>query len=316
MSAELIAPREILGTTLADIADKDEALVVLDADLGRSTRLGPFEERHPARFLQMGVAEQNAVGVASGLAYAGMKPVFVSMAMFSTGLPWTQLRMAAYAGLHVVTVGSHPGLDIGPDGGTHQMLEDLALMRSIPEFSVLTPCDTQETIEAIRWALEASGPVYVRVGRQPVRQLEHSAPFTPGTAEIVSSGGLDVALVAEGSMVSIAYEVAQDLAAAGIGATAVNIRSIKPLDTGLLRDLAGKCPLMVTLENHSAFGGLGGAVAEVVAGETRLERIGTPDVFGSSATADELRGEFQLDRRGVLARLRDLLQLGEQPNKG
>lgn len=302
-----VAPREVLGTTLADLADKDPAVVVLDADLGRSTRLEPFEERHPGRFLQMGVAEQNAVGVASGLAYAGMKPVFVSMAMFSTGLPWTQLRMAAYAGLHVVVVGSHPGLDIGPDGGTHQMLEDLAIMRAIPEFTVLVPCDTPDTIEALTWALSAQGPVYVRVGRQPVTDLEHSMPFEPGCVEIIRSDGTDLLMVCEGSMVSVGEDVAKSLALDGVMATVVNVRSIKPLDEASLLDLAVKTPLVVTIENHSVLGGLGGAVAEIVGGRTRVERIGTNDRFGSSASSDELRAEFGLDQVGVLSRVRSLL---------
>ncbi len=304
MSDALVAPREVLGKKLAQIADQDSTLIVIDADLARSTRADVFEDLHPDQFLQMGVAEQNAVGVASGLAYAGLKPVFVSMAMFSTGLPWTQLRMAAYAGLHLVVVGSHPGLDIGPDGGTHQMLEDIALMRAIPEFTVLVPADSAETEAAIQWAVAADGPVYVRVGRQPVRELEHTTKFAPGKAEIVRAWGTDAVLVAEGSMVSIASEVAESLHREGIEVTVVNIRSVKPLDQECLRGLASDTPLLVTLENHSVIGGLGAAVAEAVNGGTRMERIGTHDRFGSSASADELRAEFQLDAAGVKAQIK------------
>lgn len=308
MTAELVAPREVLGTTLAALADTDPAIIVIDADLARSTRADAFEAIHPDQFLQMGVAEQNAVGVASGMAYAGLKPVFVSMAMFSTGLPWTQLRMAAYAGLHIVVVGSHPGLDIGPDGGTHQMLEDIALIRSIPGFTVLVPSDSEETAQALRWAVDAEGPVYVRVGRQPVRELGHAGAFQPGVAEVVVDEGRDVVLIAEGSMVSIAADVAADLAAEGVKPTVVNIRSVKPLDEEELKQLAAQTPLMVTLENHSVIGGLGSAVAELLAGTTRVERIGTDDRFGSSASADELRAEFGLDREGVRTRVSELLR--------
>ena len=150
---DLRAPREILGETLAQAAEKDPKLVVLDADLGRSTRLTPFEERYPERYLQMGVAEQNAVGVASGLVYAGFHPVFVTFTMFAIGLPWTQLRQTAYAGLPIKIIATHPGFDIGPDGGTHQMLADLALSRVIPGLVVLSPCDTPETVAAISAAL-------------------------------------------------------------------------------------------------------------------------------------------------------------------
>lgn len=304
MTVNLQAPREVLGTTLAELADRDDSIVVLDADLARSTRADAFEARHPNRFLQMGVAEQNAVGVASGLAYAGMRPVFVSMAMFATGLPWTQLRMAAYAGLPVVVLGSHPGLDIGPDGGTHQMLEDIALMRAIPEFSVLVPSDSEETAQAIEWALNSPGPVYVRVGRQPVQQLPHDGPYEPGKLEIVNDQGTDLVIVAEGSMVSIADQVTNDLAREGIKAKAVNIRSIKPLDEVGLRRLANETDLIVTLENHSVIGGLGAAVAEALGGGTRIVRIGTDDRFGSSASSDELRAEFGLDQAGVLGTIK------------
>ncbi len=307
MNEDLVAPREVLGNTLAELADTDSSVIVIDADLARSTRADAFEAVHPEQFLQMGVAEQNAVGVASGLAYAGLKPVFVSMAMFSTGLPWTQLRMAAYAGLHVVVVGSHPGLDIGPDGGTHQMLEDIALMRAIPGFTVLVPSGSAETAQAVTWAVQSEGPVYVRVGRQPVRELPHKSAFSPGTAEVMLSYGTDVVLVAEGSMVSVATEVADDLANDGVQTTVVDIRSIKPLDEKTIVDLAADTPLMVTLENHSVIGGLGAAVAEVLDGGTRLKRIGTHDHFGSSASADELREEFGLDRRGVLTQIREFL---------
>lgn len=304
MTVELRAPREVIGSTLADLADADPRVVVLDADLARSTRLDGFEARHPDRFFQMGVAEQNAIGVASGMAYAGLRPVFASMAMFSLGLPWTQLRQAAYAGLPITVIGTHPALDVGPDGGTHQMLEDLALARVLPEVTVLAPCDTPETRAAIRWAVDHDGVTYIRVARQPVRDLHTTGDgFAPGVAEVVADHGPRLLLVAEGSMVSVTADAADALAAAGIGARVVNIRSLKPLDTGLLTELADAAELVVTVENHSVLGGLGGAVAEVLGGRVRHERIGVPDQFGSSASADDLRQAFGLDAPSLVRRI-------------
>lgn len=308
MSIELKAPREVIGSTLADLAETDPRLVVLDADLARSTRLDGFEARHPHRFFQMGVAEQNAIGVASGMAYGGLRPVFASMAMFSLGLPWTQLRQAAYAGLPMTIIGTHPGLDIGPDGGTHQMLEDLALARVLPEVTVLAPCDTPETQAALAWAVAHDGVTYLRIARQPVRDLHANGDgFAPGVAEVVADFGGRVLLVAEGSMVSVTADAAASLAADGIESRVVNIRSIKPLDERLLRDLGSQADLVVTIENHSVLGGLGGAVAEALGGTVRHERIGVPDRFGSSASADELREQFGLDDPSLTRRIAKMI---------
>ena len=307
----LRAPREILGETLAQAAEKDPKLVVLDADLGRSTRLTPFEERYPERYLQMGVAEQNAVGVASGLVYAGFHPVFVTFTMFAIGLPWTQLRQTAYAGLPIKIIATHPGFDIGPDGGTHQMLADLALSRVIPGLVVLSPCDTPETVAAISTALESERMTYVRVGRQPVPDLHDQVKVFPiGEAEVLHDGGeeVDVLLVADGSMAWTALQSALRLEKAGIGATVVNVRTIKPLDKKTLVELSGKAEVTVTIENHSILGGMGGAVAEVLGEQGRtVIRLGAPDVFGETGTTDELRALYHLDVEGVLQSIKNAL---------
>ena len=308
---DLRAPREILGETLAQAAEKDPKLVVLDADLGRSTRLTPFEERYPERYLQMGVAEQNAVGVASGLVYAGFHPVFVTFTMFAIGLPWTQLRQTAYAGLPIKIIATHPGFDIGPDGGTHQMLADLALSRVIPGLVVLSPCDTPETVAAISAALESERMTYVRVGRQPVPDLHDQVKVFPiGEAEVLHDGGeeVDVLLVADGSMAWTALQSVLRLEKAGIGATVVNVRTIKPLDKKTLVELSGKAEVTVTIENHSILGGMGGAVAEVLGEQGRtVIRLGAPDVFGETGTTDELRALYHLDVEGVLQSIKNAL---------
>ncbi len=299
------APRDIIGPTLADYAAGDERLIVLDADLGRSTRLTAFEEQYPERYIQLGVAEQNAVGMASGLIYAGFKPVFVTFTMFAIGLPWTQVRQAAYAGLPLKIIGTHPGYDIGPDGGTHQMFEDLALSRVIPEIEVLTPCDTPESIAAIQSALASPRLTYVRIGRHPVPDL-HDEPvdFKIGKAEIIFERGRDYVLIADGSMVATACEVAERLRGEELQVCVVNIRTIKPLDEDLLRELCKSARLMITIENHSVFGGLGGAVAEVVSEfGGRLLRIGSRDHFGESAPTTDLLRSNALDVNGILEQI-------------
>lgn len=299
------SPRDIIGTTLADYAAGDERIIVLDVDLGRSTRLAAFEERFPERYIQLGVAEQNAVGMASGLVYAGFKPVFVSFTMFAIGLPWTQVRQAAYAGLPLKIIATHPGYDIGPDGGTHQMLEDLALSRVIPEVEVLSPCDTAETIAAIQSALASPRLTYVRVGRHPVPDL-HREPvdFQIGKAEIIFEKGREYVLIADGSMVATAIEVAKRLSGEDTKVCVVNIRTIKPLDKALLLELCRYARLTVTIENHTVFGGLGGALAEVVSEfGGRLLRIGSQDRFGESAPTTDLLRSNSLDVNGVFAQI-------------
>lgn len=303
--ASVRAPRGIIGATLAQHAERDLRLVVLDADLGRSTRLTAFEERFPERYIQLGVAEQNAVGMASGLVYAGYHPVFVTFTMFAIGLPWTQLRQTAYAELPIKIIATHPGFDIGPDGGTHQMLEDIALARVIPGLVVLTPSDTPETEAAIGAALECDKMTYVRVGRHPIPDLhDEKVSFLIGKAEIIYEKGQTLVLIADGSMVANAVAAAKNLFEQGIAVSVVNIRTIKPIDEELIRELSRQARLLVTLENHSVYGGLGGAIAEIASEEAaRVLRIGSRDRFGESGTTGEMRKLHELDVDGILTQI-------------
>ncbi|MFZ3069839.1 MAG: transketolase C-terminal domain-containing protein [Anaerolineaceae bacterium] len=298
----LVAPRDVIGDALVEIGKKDDSLLVLDCDLGRSTRLVPFETHFPERFIQLGSQEQNALSVATGLALAGYHPVFVCFTMFALGLPWTQIRMAAYAKVPFTIIGTHPGFDIGPDGGTHQMMEDIAIARVIPWLDVHTPSDANETRAAMRTLIGNERLNYIRIGRHPVPlHYPEEVRFTPGKADFWLNEGREVVLIAEGSMIFNTYEAARALRASGVGASAINIRSIKPLDEALLRQLAGESRLLVTVENHTVLGGLGGAVAEIVSEQgARLIRIGSRDVYGESATTDELRHKHGLDVEGIL----------------
>jgi len=302
------SPRDALGTVLADIAARDDRLVVIDADLGRSTGLAEYERRFPDRFVQVGVAEQNALGIATGLAYAGYRPVFVSFAMFAVGLTWTQLRQAAYAGLPVTVIGTHPGLDAGPDGGTHQMCEDLALTRTIPELAVLAPADTSEVAAAVEAAYRLDRVAYVRIGRYPVPDLHAPVSLYPeGRGEVLRAEGTDCLFVAEGSGVWVSLQAAEQLAKDGIGARVLNARWIKPFDVELLRAHAAEVDLVVTVENHSALGGLGGVVAEVLTDPAApilrpVLRLGTDDLFGESGSLEDLRIARGLTPDAIAAR--------------
>ncbi len=307
---ELRAPREVIGPTLVELIRDDSDVVVLDADLGLSTRLNAVEETYPDHLIQLGVAEQNAVDVAAGLAYTGHRPVFVSMAMFSLGLPWTQLRQVAYAGLPVVVIGTHAGLDMGPDGGTHQFLEDLALARVMPGLITLTPCDSSQTAAAIRWAVRhATQPVYIRVGRHPVAQVHDAAvDFVPGRSEVLRDDGNRVLLVAEGSTATLAMDAAEILRCSGSSARVLHLSSLKPLDEKGIIDASADVEMVVSVENHSVLGGLGSAVAEVLSPLGRnVHRIGTPDAFGFSASGEELRHYFGLYPEAVAERVTQLL---------
>ncbi len=307
----LLAPRDTIGKTLVELGHENPKLVVVDCDLGKSTRLVPFEEAFPERFIQLGSQENNALSVVTGLATAGLTPVFVCFTMFSIGLPWTQIRMAAYGKVPFTIIGTHPGFDIGPDGGTHQMMEDLALARSIPGLEVYTPSDIHETTAAMKLLIGNGHLNYIRIGRHPVPVwYDQDVIFTPGKADLWLDKGKDVVFIADGSMVFEAYQAAQSLLENGLGVSVVNIRSLKPLDTDLLANIAREAGLIVSVENHSVLGGLGGTVAEVVSAYgARLLRIGSPDVFGESASTDDLRQKYGMDLAGILASVRE--KLGE-----
>lgn len=301
----LIAPRDMIGTTLVEIGEKMDNLVVIDCDLGRSTRLTPFESRFPERLIQLGSQEQNALSLATGMAIAGFHPVYVCFTMFSIGLPWTQIRMAGYAQVPFTIIGTHPGFDIGPDGGTHQMMEDIALARVIPGLNILSPSDAHETRSAMWQSIGSDQLVYIRVGRHPVPiHYPEDVTMTVGKADFWLDNGCDVVFIADGSMVFNALAAADTLETSGIKTSVINIRSIKPIDEALVRRLAKEAKLLVSVENHSILGGLGGAIAEIAAEEGgRLVRIGSRDLYGESASTDELRSKHQMDPEGILEQL-------------
>ncbi|MBI4023026.1 transketolase family protein [Candidatus Berkelbacteria bacterium] len=296
-SVERRATRDGFGEGLVLAGEADSQVVVLAADLAGSTRAQAFAERFPDRFVQVGVAEQNLVTVASGLAAAGKRPVAVSYAVFSPGRNWEQIRTTiCYNDQPVVLVGSHAGISVGADGATHQALEDLALARVLPNLAVLSPCDAVEARKAIQAALRYPAPVYLRLTRPPTPVITtDQTPFTFGQALVVRPGD-DVTIIGTGPVLYEALLAADQLHEQGMSARVLNVHTLKPLDTQTVLAAARETGAIVTVEDHQIVGGLGGAVAEYLAATwpTPLEFVGMQDQFGQSGSPDELAAHFGL----------------------
>jgi transketolase len=288
--------REAFGKALASLAEEFPKLVVLDADIAGGTGVHHFRKAHPERFLQFGIAEQNMMAAAGGLAATGLIPVVTTFAVFCLRAVEQARLSLAYARRNAKIVASHPGLDVGPDGGSAQALEDMAAFRAIPGMTVISPADPIEMALATRAILEFDGPVYMRTGRSPAKRVfgdDHT--FEIGKGCIVRDGK-DVTIVACGVEVARAVDAAELLTREGISARVVNMATIKPIDTQLLARCAKVTGAFVTAEDHNIHGGLGSAVAEALAA-TRpcpIEFIGVQDVFGASGEPDELAEAFGL----------------------
>jgi len=295
--------RIVYGEALVEAGQRNDRVAVLDADLFKSTRSVLFRDAFPERFVDMGIAEMDMVSTAAGLSASGMVPFVNTFAMFITAHCYDQIRIQiCYPRLHVVLAGSSAGLTQGPDGASHQSLEDIALMRALPKMTVLVPADGVETrAMTLAAAGQLDGPIYLRLGRYPVPDvLPEDYVFELGRAKWLRDGD-DVAILACGHMVAAAVDAAEKLAQEGISAAVVNMSTIKPLDVASVHE-AMRRRLVVTVEEHSIIGGLGGAVAEAMAevgGGPRLLRLGTRDVFGESAVADELLEKHGLTPDGI-----------------
>ncbi|MGO5314798.1 transketolase family protein [Bilifractor sp. LCP21S3_A7] len=303
-----IATRESYGNALVELGKKHDDLVVLDADLAGATKTGIFKKAFPERHIDCGIAEGNMMAVAAGLAAAGMVPFASSFAMFAAGRAYEQVRNSiGYPHLNVKIGATHAGISVGEDGASHQCLEDIALMRVIPGMTVIVPSDDIEARAAVEAAYAYKGPVYLRFGRLavPVINDRPDYHFEIGRG-ITLREGKDVTIVATGLEVQSALEAAQKLAADGIDAEVINIHTIKPLDEELILASAKKTGRVVTVEEHSVIGGLGGAVCEVLSAKTPVPvlRIGVNDVFGESGPAVELLHKYRLDGEGVYGQIR------------
>ena len=296
------ATREAYGEALKEIGGKNEQIVVLDADLSKSTKTNVFAKAYPQRFFHVGIAEQNLVGTAAGLAASGKTPFVSTFAMFAAGRAFEQIRNSVcYPKLNVKVAATHAGLTVGEDGASHQAIEDVSLMRSLPNMTVLVPADEEETRQAIAWAAAYQGPVYIRLGRMSVDNVSPEGyVFAPAKAAVLTEGN-DVALIANGVMVMAALEAAKTLAAEGIQARVINMASVKPLDEAAVVCASKETGAIVTCEEHSIIGGLGSAVAEVLAEQAPapLERVGVKDTFGESGKPKELLAKYGLTAADV-----------------
>lgn len=296
---EKIATRAAYGKALVKAAGTHPEIVALDADLSGSTMSGGFAKAYPERFYNMGIAEANMTGVAAGMATCGKKPFIHSFAMFVSGRAWEQVRNSiAYPRLNVKVIGSHGGVSVGEDGATHQCIEDFALMRAIPGMTVLCPCDGYEMERAVEALVDFDGPVYMRLGRLAVETVTDEIPgyqFTIGKGAQLRDGK-DVTIVAVGMMVQESLKAAELLAAEGISARVINMHTIKPLDTEILRKAAEETGCIVTSEEANIVGGLGGAVAEFLSENcpVPLVRHGVNDEFGRSGEAKKVLAAFGL----------------------
>jgi transketolase len=289
--SEKIATRDAYGKTLLELGGENDKIVVLDADLSGSTKTALFGKEYPERFFNAGIAEANMIGMAAGLAAGGMIPFASTFAVFAAGRGFEQIRQSiAYPRLNVKVVATHGGITVGEDGGSHQSVEDLAIMRVLPNMTVLCPADGPETVAAVRAAAAYSGPVFIRLGRGKVPVVfEKDCSFQIGRGATLRDGG-DMTFITTGLMTAEALKAADILAEEQINARVVHLGTIKPLDIELVLKAARETGAVVTAEEHSVIGGLGGAVCETLAEgcPVPVERVGLRDQFGQSGTADEL----------------------------
>ena len=304
-----IATRESYGNALAELGTEHKDVVVLDADLAEATKTGVFKKAHPERFIDCGIAESNMMGVAAGLAAAGMVPFASSFAMFAAGRAFEQVRNSiGYPHLNVKIGATHAGISVGEDGATHQCNEDIALMRTIPGMVVINPSDDVEAKAALKAAYEHQGPVYLRFGRLavPVINDRPDYKFELGKG-VVLREGKDLTIIATGLPVNNCLEAAEKLAADGIDAKVINIHTIKPLDEELVTAAAKETGKVVTVEEHSVIGGLGSAVCDVLAEKapTKVMKIGINDTFGESGPAVELLKKYGLDSESIYQKIKE-----------
>ena len=307
-----MATRDSYGKALVELGKINDKVYVLDADLAGATKTGVFKKEFPDRHIDCGIAEANMMGIAAGLSTTGLIPFCSSFAMFATGRAYEQVRNSiGYPHVNVKIGGTHAGITVGEDGASHQCNEDIALMRGIPGMVVICPSDGVEARAAVLAAAEYVGPVYLRFGRSPIPLFNERPDYKFEIGKgIVLKEGKDVTVVATGVCVYEALQAAEELAKEGIDAEVINIHTIKPLDRDLILASAKKTGKVVTVEEHSVIGGLGSAVADVLAetGAGILKKIGIQDVFGESGTAIQLLHKYKLDAEGIAEGVKEFVK--------
>lgn len=306
-----IPMRDGYGKALLELCEKGENIMVLDADVAKSTRTIWVRDKYPERFMDMGIAEQDMVGTAAGLALSGMTPFISTYCVFLSGRAWDQIRTTVcYNNLNVKLGGAHAGISVGPDGATHQSLEDVALMRVLPNMTVIVPCDAEETRKATLAMAKVQGPCFVRFGREAVPVItDESTPFELGKARLCREG-TDVTVFANGAMVFEALNAAEALAKEGVSVRVYDLHTIKPLDVAAIESAARETGCIVTAEEHQVYGGMGSAVAECLAKTcpVPMEMVAVQDSFGESGKPQELMDKYGLNQAAIEQKIRAVLQ--------
>ena len=307
--SEKIATREAYGKALVDLGTQNDKVVVLDADLAGATMTKYFKAAHPDRFYDCGIAEADMMNIGAGLSTMGLVPFCSTFAMFGAGRAYEQIRNSiAYPRFNVKICCSHAGVSVGEDGGSHQSIEDIGLMRMIPGMTVIVPADANEARKATFALAEFQGPVYMRLARLATPVFENDYPFEIGKANVLREGK-DAAVFACGLMVNEALEAAKLLAAEGIEVSVINMHTIKPIDAACVTEYAQKCGNVVTVEEHSVIGGLGDAVADALMGKVccKFKKIGVNDQFGQSGKAADVLREYGLTADQIAAKIKETL---------
>jgi len=308
---DMAPTRDGYGLGLVEAGEKNERIVVLCGDLSDSTRSGMFRDRFPERFIQSGIQEQNMATVAVGLALQGKIPFISTYAVFSPGRNWDQIRISGcYNNTNVKYAGAHSGISVGPDGATHQALEDIALTRVLPRMTVLVPCDMEETRKVVQAAVKIEGPVYFRFTRDATPAFTtEKTPFKVGKAQVFRNGE-DVAIIAAGPIVHTALVAADHLIEKGVACRVINCPSIKPLDERTMEKAARECGAVVTCEEHQVMAGVGSAIAEFLASNYPVPMVfvGMPDSFGESGEPKQLLKKYHMDVEGIIAAVSKVLK--------
>lgn len=309
---QMVYARDGYGKGLLELGEKNPNVVALCCDLIDSTRTKWFADKFPDRFIEVGVAEQNMAGLGAGLTYAGKIPFISSYAVFCPGINWAQIRLhTAYGNSNVKIIGAHAGISVGPDGATHQALEDVSLMRTLPNMTVIVPCDYEECKKAVIAVASFIGPTYIRFGREKIPLVTtEKTPFKIGKAEVFRDGK-DVCVIANGSLVYEALTAAEELLKEKISVAVINCHTVKPIDKKTILEYAKKCKAIITAEEHQINGGLGSAVCEVVCENYNVPviRVGVQDRYGESGEPYELMKKYKLTSSEIIKQVKNVLRM-------